>query len=388
MGVVVAKSTVVRSEAAAQLQHLGSKRGRGGGLGPVIDDYSLFATIMAEVNLLRVQDNLVVLDARMFSDPDGRRGGARQDHWHVGLHADKVRDVVRSEVFPGWVADARQKLECGWRTLQPGGRLGVVVYCRKGAHRSVACATILHHCLQQRFPGAHVFPMHHFSKAHLWRRDYCGECQACVDSADSIDMSGAELQTLRFIVRSIARSAHGPTHHPPIHLAAHPSLPDRAGRPTVRRTLRVWGTATSTNAIDRPPTDRPTGDTEDPGPPAGALQLGCPMSRRPARPGWWQCPALAVICRRADRDLLLWRLQNISRTARASTHAHRQARTDACMNTHICMHACMHARTHASHACTHARTHLIPSEPILPHLPAQPNPSRRTAPQRSAPHAK
>ena len=194
MGVVAVRHTVVNSSAARKLQNIGKQAGRGGGLGPVIADYGLFGTIMKEAGALqRPVDKLVVLDARMFSDPDGRRGGARQDHWHVGLHADKVRDVVRSEVFPGWVANARQQLECGWRGLQPGGRLGVVVYCRKGKRWSVACATILHHCLQQRFPGAHVFPMHHFSKAHLWRRDYCGECQGCVHSADSFKMSGAEL---------------------------------------------------------------------------------------------------------------------------------------------------------------------------------------------------
>jgi len=250
MGVVVASQTVVRSKAAARLQHLAKQKGRGKGLGPAISEESLFVTIMSEAGFCRgEQDIVVVLDARMFRDPDA----VQHERFHVGLHCDKVQDVSRNQVFQAWVDDARQQLDRCWQRLQPGGRLCVLVYCRKGAHRSVACATILHHCLQQRFRGAHVLPMHHFSKAHLWRRDYCGECEDCVASANSFKMSGAELPC--------DRSLSPPDHCRPT------TGPDSGALPPA----------------DFRSTDRSVIQSEDPRPPASAPPLGwIGLSRRQA----------------------------------------------------------------------------------------------------------
>ena len=192
MGVAVCQSTVSRSEASATLQRMASRRGRGGGLGPVLDKPELFAQVIKDAGHLTDTDKLVVLGARMFSDPDRR---STSDRRHVGLHDDKISEVVQHSRFKRWLLDARDAIERNRELLRPGQRLIILTYCRKGAHRSVVCAVILHHCVSQRCVGAHVLPTHHFSKRHLWRRDYCGECQDCVNSASSFKMCGAELQT-------------------------------------------------------------------------------------------------------------------------------------------------------------------------------------------------
>ena len=150
MGVVVACDTIVRSTAAARLQKLGRQKGRGKGRGPEIAEESLFADIMREARvLLDERDLVVVVDARMFHDPTGAA-----DRHHTGLHINRISEVVRNPEFRPWMADVRQRIERAVVAVPPAGRVHVLVYCRKGVHRSVACGAILHHIFQQEAPLA------------------------------------------------------------------------------------------------------------------------------------------------------------------------------------------------------------------------------------------
>ena len=218
MGACVAKDTVIRSKTAGQLQYMANQKGRGGGLGPALD-HSMFHTLMQEVSM--GFESLVVLDARMFQDPDKRRG---QDRAHIGLHAEKQLEVTRHKELPAWMRRARQAISSRIASIAPGSKLGVLVYCRKGAHRSVAAGALLHHCLFMRSKDLNILPVWHWSKRHLWRNSYCGECKECVDSQSWCHMSGAELPSTFPLTHYFPPTNHFPTK--PIHLPANPpSLP-------------------------------------------------------------------------------------------------------------------------------------------------------------------
>ena len=138
MGVTVVCDTVVRSDAAAELQKIGRGKGRGRGRGPVISEESLFADIMRDARVLRDErDLVVVVDARMFADPQGAA-----DRHHTGLHINRISEVVRNPLLRPWMSDVRQRVERTIDEAPPGGRVHVLVYCRKGAHRCVACAEV------------------------------------------------------------------------------------------------------------------------------------------------------------------------------------------------------------------------------------------------------
>ena len=64
--------------------------------------------------------------------------------------------------------------------MQPGCDILVVVYCRKGVHRSVAFANLLRAILQaERSHHLDLLETYHTSALALWPREYCGECKQC-----------------------------------------------------------------------------------------------------------------------------------------------------------------------------------------------------------------
>ena len=189
MGCCIADSTVHRCETAKQLERAARAKGRGRGLGPAIDE-ELIKNLMEEAKMVRPTDILVIVDCRMFADPSGRT-----DRLHIGLHDTKVSNFVNmpNNALARWMGGFKAQILQAHHRLQPGCRLLILTYCRKGAHRSVSGAKVLDHCVRRELNGTHVLPMHHFSKLHEWRKSYCGECRTCIDSSNSYIMSEAEL---------------------------------------------------------------------------------------------------------------------------------------------------------------------------------------------------
>ena len=62
--------------------------------------------------------------------------------------------------------------------MRPEGRIVVVVYCRKGVHRSVAFGYITRCLLAESSREVEMLPSHHASR-RIWCTDYCGECESC-----------------------------------------------------------------------------------------------------------------------------------------------------------------------------------------------------------------
>ena len=60
-----------------------------------------------------------------------------------------------------------------------GGRLLLVVYCRKGVHRSVSFGHVAWGLLHASPHDVDLLPIYHASAAHLWAMNYCGECRQC-----------------------------------------------------------------------------------------------------------------------------------------------------------------------------------------------------------------
>ncbi len=133
------------------------------------DDLLLAA--MAEVELTMQAPAVIVVDCRCFDDPDGPRGLRN----HVGTHPTIMQRLQRHANFGEWIARVRRDLAVA---LGGHGREGIemVFFCRKGRHRSVACAKLMQHCLGRL---THVAPpIEHLSRG-FWHRGTCDECRTC-----------------------------------------------------------------------------------------------------------------------------------------------------------------------------------------------------------------
>ena len=118
-------------------------------------------------------DQVVVVDARGFSDPD-------QDHdrKHIGLGPVKIRDLVRHTEFRGTLEAMASNMRDAAQKVAHGGRLLLVVYCRKGVHRSVSFGHVAWELLKASPHDVELLPIYHASE-RLWAMNYCGERRQC-----------------------------------------------------------------------------------------------------------------------------------------------------------------------------------------------------------------
>ena len=126
-----------------------------------------------------------VIDCRCFTDP------GKGSRYHLGMNPANLEATVNHELFPQFFRKLRQdiceKIEdaVGGSAPQRGMDLYIICYCRKGAHRSTAIATLTQHSMmhdnvmRDKY-NLRMNPMRHMSKeAGIWDQDYCGECKAC-----------------------------------------------------------------------------------------------------------------------------------------------------------------------------------------------------------------
>ena len=159
---------------AAVLKREGSARGRGGGLGPPVDE-RVFGNVLKAEGILSEDVVVVPVDCRGFAD------ARASNRWHLGFEPQKVVDFVSSEQFPGWVTDLQAALLQGLQQAHArNSQVAVVFYCRSGCHRSVAASVVLRHILHEGVDRRMVTLTEtmHMSKP-LWQTQFCNECALC-----------------------------------------------------------------------------------------------------------------------------------------------------------------------------------------------------------------
>ena len=114
----------------------------------------------------------MIRDCRLFSDKIPEARG------HTGAHA-KFLDMLacKDERFPDFIRGLRDEIFV--ESKKTGASLvHVSLFCRAGLHRSVACAILLSHCLEQN--GFCMVRDINFLTKCFWGRGTCGgSCQWC-----------------------------------------------------------------------------------------------------------------------------------------------------------------------------------------------------------------
>ena len=121
----------------------------------------------------------VLLDAQPFHDP---HAGRLKNH--TGMHPENIARVIQHEKFREWILEARDLILDAVRRHTSEGRSGpvlVVVYCRSGKHRSVACVQIIRHALQV-VEDIECLAVRHLRLQPKWCR--VSGCTACVAGVD------------------------------------------------------------------------------------------------------------------------------------------------------------------------------------------------------------
>ena len=171
--------------AQGKLHNVARGKGRGKGRGPPTIAPELVEDVVRrarpfhdpDVELAGPRDRVVVVDARPFHDPDVDS----HDHYHIGLQPKTVEAVVRHDAFPKILRATLVDIKSAMEAVTEDGAILVVVYCRKGVHRSVSFAYILRKLLllQSTQLGMEVLETYHASARVLWAREYCNECRDC-----------------------------------------------------------------------------------------------------------------------------------------------------------------------------------------------------------------
>ena len=164
--------------AQGELHKVAHEKGRGKGRGPLIAPGLVEDVVrLASLELAGPRDRVVVVDARPFHDPDVDS----HDHYHIGLQPKTVEAVVRHDAFPKILRATLVDIKSAMEAVTEDGAILVVVYCRKGVHRSVSFAYILRKLLllQSTQLGMEVVQTYHASARVLWAREYCNECRDC-----------------------------------------------------------------------------------------------------------------------------------------------------------------------------------------------------------------
>ena len=113
----------------------------------------------------------------MFSDKIPETWG------HTGAHAKFLHKLACDDQrFPCFIRDLRDSI---FKIEETGASpLHISLFCRAGGIRSVACAILLAHCLEQN--GFSMVRDINFMTKCLWKRRNCqGSCQWCWISGEN-----------------------------------------------------------------------------------------------------------------------------------------------------------------------------------------------------------
>ncbi len=157
MGVVTADQLAggksMAPSAVFPLMRSAKAKGRGKGLGPLIDPRLVEDAVRAVGLAESAGDVVVVVDARPFSDPS-------QSRRHIGLDPDKIEALVNSPTFVPALRRVAEQLGGAAAATRASreGKILLVVYCRKGVHRSVSFGHVLRMLLLESPEDVMVLP--------------------------------------------------------------------------------------------------------------------------------------------------------------------------------------------------------------------------------------
>lgn len=128
----------------------------------------------------------VILDARMFPDPD-----AALLTRHSGRHHLIITRLCQHRNFGWWLQNAKAQFRKALHrqerrgTGPMGPKISVAVYCRRGKHRSVAAACILKHIFLM--DGFRCPEISHLSYVH-WRNCCKMQCAECLQPPEELQV--------------------------------------------------------------------------------------------------------------------------------------------------------------------------------------------------------
>ena len=161
------KTVSAQSRLARELAQDGKRKGRGKGLGPVID-HEKIKRLLWDTHNVSSRERVIVVDCRGFRDPTRGR-------WHVGVHPDNMAAFFAHPDFDPWLANVAG--DFGEAVRKGSTHIVFVVYCRKGVHRSISGGSVLFHCV--RMDSRVLLASTQHTSALLWKHDHCGECARC-----------------------------------------------------------------------------------------------------------------------------------------------------------------------------------------------------------------
>ena len=156
-----------KNQYAMQLTRQGNKGGH------VHIDESLIGGSLRTARLIDRNTYVVPVDCRMLRDPEYDR----RLHRHVGFHPIIIRDVVGNARFSWWL---RQTMSLCSDAMELGHKdIVVVMYCKAGNHRSVACQAIVQHLLQATILDKWTIERSVHCSREVWRQRLCNICRTC-----------------------------------------------------------------------------------------------------------------------------------------------------------------------------------------------------------------
>ena len=97
---------------------------------------------------------------------------------HCGTHPQILWNVAHSDVFPTWLLRQRRRIHALCQEAERDQERGValILYCKSGKHRAVACGTLLGHAMLHH-DEQEVAAMVHLTDHHRFCQ--CGVCAQC-----------------------------------------------------------------------------------------------------------------------------------------------------------------------------------------------------------------
>ena len=150
---------------------------------PHPDGYSKYEDFLRAVNVALAQkhNGLQVDYVYNCTNVGDVKSNRLLHHW--GENTNTMRNLIQTQ----WAVNCLEFLHDDLRDLSagPGKKIGILMLCRSGRHRSVAAAAMVRYCLREttRFDEARTM---HLS-TNRWHRNFCTTCEDCRKDAPDRD---------------------------------------------------------------------------------------------------------------------------------------------------------------------------------------------------------
>ena len=159
---------------------------------PHPDGYSKYEDFLRAVNVALAQkhNGLQVDYVYNCTNVGDVKSNRLLHHW--GENTNTMRNLIQTQ----WAVNCLEFLQNDLRDLcdGPGKKIGILMLCRSGRHRSVAAAAMVRYCLRDttRFDEARTM---HLS-THRWHKNFCTTCEDCRKDAPDRDAVKADVAAM------------------------------------------------------------------------------------------------------------------------------------------------------------------------------------------------